>query len=664
MKYCTEQNMITQQNITVNTPMGANLVPSGGATFRVWAPRAAAVYLNGVFGGVTLDGHSDPSLLLTNTGGYWTGFVALAQERDLYKFWIEGAGSYGFKRDPYARELATDAEFPDSSSIIRSASAYPWHDSSFVTPDFSDMIVYQLHIGTYTLETPGNSSTFLDVVGKIPYLVSLGVNVLQPLPVDEVEVEPSLGYNGADLFSPDFPYIVTDEAALENYLVTVNQLLVQKGCRKLQMSDIRSGYAQLKVLVDLCHLYGLAVVFDIVYNHAGGFTVNNQLDDECLYYFDRVHNVSNNNDSLYFTDQDRGTGGLSFALWNNDVRQFVINNARYYIEEFHVDGFRYDEISSLLSMNKDSGWTFCQALTGTVRVTKPRILQNAEYWPTEWADYPRSRESIVSAPSDGAGFDVMQHDGVRTAVRGAVQSASFPGTGPLDFDGIANSLHPDGLPHGWQAVTCIENHDIVKTGQENRVPTLADSSNHRSWYASSRTRFAMGILLTAPGIPQLFMGQEFLEDKQWTWDSHYPNLLYWAGLNSGSDEKMVDHLRFTQDLIRLRWNQPALRSDNVSTFHVHNQNRVIAYHRWLDSGSDVIVVATLSNSTWWGYSIGFPYPGRWVEAFNSDVYENWVNPMTAGNGGGVDASGPPMHGFGTSASVVIPANGFVVFTRG
>src|SRR5271170_2361422 len=127
---------------------------------------------------------------------------------------------------------------------------------------------------------------------------------------------------------------------------------------------------------------------------------------------------------------------------------------------------------------------------------------------------------------------------------------------------------------------------------------------------------------------------------------------------------MVDHLRFTQDLIRLRWNQPALRSDNVSAFHVHNQNRVIAYHRWLDSGSDVIAVATLSNSTWWGYSIGFPYPGRWIEAFNSDVYENWVNPMTAGNGGGIDASGAPMHGFGTSASVVIPANGFVVFTRG
>jgi len=126
---------------------------------------------------------------------------------------------------------------------------------------------------------------------------------------------------------------------------------------------------------------------------------------------------------------------------------------------------------------------------------------------------------------------------------------------------------------------------------------------------------------------------------------------------------MVDHHRFTRDLIRLRWNHPALRGDNVNPFHVHNDNRVIAFHRWLDSGDDVIVAATLSDTTWYNYSIGFPYPGHWTEVFNSDVYENWVNPSVAGNAGGVVASGPPMHGFGASANVVIPANGFVIFAR-
>jgi 1,4-alpha-glucan branching enzyme len=388
-------------------------------------------------------------------------------------------------------------------------------------------------------------------------------------------------------------------------------------------------------------------------------------DDECIYYWDRARNVGNNNDSLYFTDQDRGTGGLSFALWKNDVCQFIINNALYYIEEFHADGFRYDEISDLISMNKDSGWTFCRDLTGTLRFVKPRFLQNAEFWPGEVGDYPKSTQSIVTATVDGgAGFDTVQHDGLRGAVRGAVQAASFGASAAVNFDAIAGSLYPHGFAHAWQTVPCVENHDIVKVGTDLRLPALADGSNHRSWYARSRSRFATGLLLTAPGIPQLFMGQEFLEDKQWNWDAKSANLIWWGGLSAGTDAAMVNHLRFTQDLIRLRWTYPALRGDNVNPFHVHNQNRVIGFHRWLDgTGQDVVVVGTLSENTWYGYGIGFPLAGAWREVFNSDVYDNWVNPIVAGNGGGVWASGPPLHSFPASANIVIPANGFVVFAR-
>jgi 1,4-alpha-glucan branching enzyme len=170
--------------------------------------------------------------------------------------------------------------------------------------------------------------------------------------------------------------------------------------------------------------------------------------------------------------------------------------------------------------------------------------------------------------------------------------------------------------------------------------------------------------MTAPGIPQLFMGQEFLEDKQWNEDPTGANLIWWAGLNTGIDQAMVNHLRFTQDVIRLRWRQPALRTDNVRAFHVHDANRVIAFHRWIEGqGRDVIVVATLAESTWYGYQIGFPSAGQWLEVFNSDVYDNWVNPMVAGNGGAIWASGGPMHGFSASSAIVIPANGVVVFAR-
>jgi len=649
---------ISQANISPTTAMGANLVPGQGATFKVWAPRASAVYLIGTFDGQQV-GKSAGSEL-ENTDGYWTGYLATAQEGDIYSFWVDGAANSGPKRDPYARQLAYDEKFPECSCIIRSGSSYPWHDQAFFTPDFSNMIVYQIHIGTYAVRTPGTASTFLDVIGKIPYLVALGINVLQPLPTDEAENNPSMGYNGADLYSPDFPYIETDPAKLASHLAAINGLLDAKGASKLTLKDITPGPAQLKCLVDLCHLHGIAVVLDVVYNHGGGFWG----DDHCLYFWDRAVKQSEN-DSLYFTDKDKGTGGLSFALWNNDVRQFLINNAKYYIDEFHVDGFRYDEISNLIDMNCASGWSFCCDLTNTLRYLKPRLLQNAEFWGNEVTNYPASMETILKPTAwGGAGFDVLQHDGLREKVRNAVRAASAGRDAFVDFDAIAYHMYPYNCSHGWQAVTCVENHDIVKVGREERLPMLADRNDRRSWYARSRARFATGLLLTVPGIPQLFMGQEFLEDKQWDWNPQAGNLIWWDGLVSGSDKAMVDHLRFTQDLIRLRWIHAALRGDLIRPFHHHNVNRVIGFHRWLEgTGEDIIIAATLSESTWWNYEIGFPYTGRWVEVFNSDVYDHWVNPITAGNGGAVYAYGPPLDGFATSASVVIPANGFVVFAR-
>ncbi len=508
------------------------------------------------------------------------------------------------------REMATDNPFPTCSCLIRSSTAYPWHDAAFVPPDFSNMIIYQLHVGTYAPSSPGAASTFLDVIGKIQYMAALGINVLQPLPIDEMETDPSLGYNGADYFSPDFPYVVS-RPALSGYLSTINRLLAAKGFSPLALSDITPGPAQLKAMVDLCHLYGIAVTFDVVCNHAGGFFG----DDQSLYFWDRAADTSDNNQSLYFTNMGLA-GGLSFALWNDDVREFIINSARYYIQEFHVDGFRYDEISALLSMNQDSGWSFCCDLTNTLRYVKPRLLQNAEYWPFEFQNYLRPSPLIVTPTGGGGtGFDVLQHDGLRSAVRSAVGQASQGQSATVDFDAIAGNLYPQGFAHGWQAVTCVENHDLVQAGREPRIPALADGSNRRTWYARSRSRFATGLLLTAPGIPQLFMGQEFLQSYQWSPDpADSLHLIWWNGLDTASDQAMVNDLRFTQNLIRLRWNQPALRGDNVNPFHVHDQNRVIAFHRWLEgTGNDVIVVATLAETTWYNYAIGFPYSGPWAE---------------------------------------------------
>jgi 1,4-alpha-glucan branching enzyme len=627
--------------------MGARLV-AGGVTFRIWAPRAAEVYLNGTFGGVPHWDQTPDRLMAKDASGHWTGFAAGAADGDPYKFFVVGAGSRGFKRDPYARELTADPPFPSSNCMIRDPASYPWHDAGFRTPGLSDMIVYQLHVGTYAPHAPHAASTFLDVVAKIEHLAALGVNVIQPLPVDELETSISLGYNGSDYFSPDIPYVVRDPAALAEHLAIANRLLAQRGLPPMASADIESGPNQLKAMIDLCHVYGMAVVFDVVYNHAGGFSG----DDEAIFFEDRAV-ARDNNDSLYFTDKG-WAGGLSFALWNRDVRQFLIDSARYYLTELHVDGFRYDEISALVELNGESGWSFCRDITSTVRFLKPQAVQNAEFWPVNGT-------IVKPAAAGGGGFDVTQHDGLREALRDALAQAAHGGAAAVDLSRVAANLFPYACSAAWQAVTCIENHDIVKHGEKPRIPALADGSDPRSWYARSRTRAATALLLMAPGIPMLFMGQEFLEEKQWTDDPAGPGLIAWPAVG---DTVKNDHLRFTRDAIAVRRAQLALRGENVRAFHVHDGNRVVAFHRWLEgAGRDVVVVVSLSESTYREYALGFPSAGRWLEVFNSDVYDGWVNPAVAGNGGSVDANGEAMHGFAASARIVIPANAVVVFAR-
>jgi len=235
----------------------------------------------------------------------------------------------------------------------------------------------------------------------------------------------------------------------------------------------------------------------------------------------------------------------------------------------------------------------------------------------------------------------------------------------LDLDAVARTLYPPGMTAAWKSVQYLESHDEVYRGRRPRVAAVAGGGDARSWYARSLSRLVTGLVLLAPGIPMLWMGQELLEDKQWSDNPGFDrdSLIHWDGLDH--DKAMADHLRFTRELIALRHNQPALRGEPLNVFHVHNDNRVLAFHRWLEGeGRDVVIAATFRPQTWYGYCIGLPAPGRWREVFNSDVYDNWVNPTVSGNGSGIDAEPVGFHGFGWSAPIVIPAHGFVVLVKG
>jgi 1,4-alpha-glucan branching enzyme len=643
-----------------DAPMGATLLDDG-ALFRTWAPAARDVYV--VTAKAATENWSEwtpdtSNRLLALGDGTWAGFVPGMTDGEPYLFWVRGppGGSEGFKRDPFARELGTYPEFPNCPCLLRNAGSYPWHDEGWRPPAFSDLILYQLHVGVFWGADPSvpHYGKFLDVAARIPYLRELGVNAVQLLPIQEYDGSFGLGYAGLDYFSPEMVYQVEGPAALAAHLRPINALLAEKGQPPLGLSDLASGPNQLKCLIDLCHLNGIAVVFDLVFNHAGG-----GFDERSIWFYDRQA-WGDDNRSLYFTEKG-WAGGKVFAYWQDSVRQYLIDNALFWLREYRVDGIRYDEVTV---MHHHGGDRFCRDLAATVRRAKPEAIQIAEYW--DW-----DRAFAVTRPPGGLSFDAALGDRLRDALRGVLAEAAQGAGATVHLDRLRDALYPPpGFPAAWTVVQCLENHDVVRWDYEAsrarapRVPALADPSNARSWHARSRSRVATTLLMTAPGIPMLFMGQEILEDKPWHDDIRFWSrfLVWWDGL--ASDRAMQDFRRFVQDLIWLRRRYPALSGEGIRVPQLHERDRVIVMHRWIEGeGRDVVVVASLNESTLDFYAVDMPGPGEWREVFNSDVYDHFPNPWAAGNAGCVRADGPPGSTYPQTARMRIPANGALIFAR-
>ena len=181
---------------------------------------------------------------------------------------------------------------------------------------------------------------------------------------------------------------------------------------------------------------------------------------------------------------------------------------------------------------------------------------------------------VVQPPPGGAGFDTSLTNGLRIAIRDVIGNASAPDTRPLNMSGLARSLWPDGFNEHWQFVQGPENHDIVYArGREQRIARLGHPDDPRSWFGRSRARVATGLepdrarhsdAFHGPGISrgQTMVGQLRLDRRDL--------LLHWAGLDAG-DKQMADHLRFTSELIALRWRHPGLRGNGFRVVHVQRR---------------------------------------------------------------------------------------------
>jgi 1,4-alpha-glucan branching enzyme len=650
---------LPQTGITSHTPLGAT-AGAAGSTLRTWAPNAAAVY---AVTGPDLASVNTPgwaptaaSLMQPQGDGTWAACIPGLGVGDPYLYWIQGAGGAGPKRDPYARELGQVPGFPKCPCLVTDPQAYAWQATDWRTPPFEDFIIYQLHVGTWwATDASGadartsRSGTFFDVASRLPYLQSLGITAIQLLPIQEFVTWYSLGYNGVDYFSPETDYQTTDPTLLQTQLSAINTLFTNLGKQPITAAYVQNGSDQLRCLIDLAHLHGIAMIFDLVYNHAGG-----GFDDASTWFYDRQQNGSQNN-SLYFTD-GHWAGGQIFAYWNNWVAQYLVDNATMFLREYRIDGIRYDEVRV---MENNGGRSFCQSLTGTVRFVNPSVLQIAEYWNPD-------RPSAVAAPPGGLGFDAELGDALRDALRNLLTQLTAGAEAAITLDTVAATFATTaGIADAWRLVQCLENQDLTYNGHTGaaRVATLADPSDHSSWYAASRARAISALLMTAPGIPMLFMGEEILEDRLWCDDRSSSNtLIWWDGV--ASTQARSDFLHHTTDLLALRRTQPALRGPNIRISRSRNDDRVLVIHRWLDDGADIIIIANLAEHAWYHYGIGLPWPGQWRELFNSDVYNNFPNPDPVGNGGSVTAADSALDGFGYSSILTLPANGLIALSMG
>ena len=579
-----------------------------GCLFAVWAPNVKRVSVVGDFNG--WHGLRHP---MRNRGssGVWELFIPGLQVADNYKFEIRTHNDEILqKTDPYARSMALR---PDTTSKIATSDVYDWTDSDWLSKRqqwkwlHEPMSIYEVHAGSWRRHEDGSFLSYTELAEQlIPYVKKMGYTHIEFLPFTEHPLDESWGYQVSGYYAPTSRHGSADE---------------------------------LRHLIDSAHQNGIGIILDWVPAHfpRDEFALARFTGEACYEYGDLNKG------------QHLDWGTLIFNYGRNEVRNFLVANAVYWIEEFHIDGLRVDAVASMLYLDysREHGqWSpnihggrehleaidFLKNLNNVVHAEFPGVVTLAE----ESTDWP-----MVSRPTDGGGlgFSMKWNMGWMHDTLNYVQT-----------DPLYRRFHQNQLTFS-QLYAYSENFVLPLSHDEvvHMKRSMLDKMPGDVWQKFANLRLLYAYHYAHPGKKLLFMGGEFGQWEEWSESKQ----LDWAV--AGID-KHAGLYNLLCDLNKLYTKQPAL---HVYDFDYQGfewlscddvDNSVLAIIRRAGDNS-VLCLFNFTPKPLENYVIGVPEAGRYQEIFNSDT--DWYGGTNSANSE-IQSDPQKEHGFDHSLTITLP----------
>ena len=584
-----------------------------GTSFAVWAPHARGIRLKGDFN--SWDGREHPMRQM-GVSGVWELFVPDVGSGTKYKYVVLGADhQWREKADP----MAYHTEVPPATSSVVYDSHHEWGDDAWMTERAKGgfaherpMSVYEMHLGSWKKHYDGRSYTYAEIADElVPYLTDLGFTHVEFMPVMEHPFGGSWGYQVTSYFAPTARFGNPDD---------------------------------FRLLVDRLHQAGIGVIVDWVPAHF-------PKDDFALARFDGTPLYEDPNPTR---GEHPDWGTYVFNFGRKEVRNFLVANALYWLEEFHIDGLRVDAVASMLYLDysrEDGEWTpneyggrenleavqFLQEMNATCYKRVPGCITIAEE-STSWPGVTRPTHL------GGLGFGFKWNMGWMHDSLGYVQN-----------DPVHRQYHHHQMTFSM-VYAYSENyilpisHDEVVHGKGSLLRKMPGDR----WRQLANLRTYLAFMWAHPGKQLLFMGAEFAQEAEW---AESRELDWW----------LVDHVEhrgvqsLVRDLNRLYADTPALWQTDQEPEAFDwidandSSNNVFSFLRRGRDGETLACVANFAAVPHHDYRVGLPLTGTWSELLNTDAETYYGSGV--GNLGGVTATGEEWHGQPASASLAVPPLG-------